>query len=401
MIRRFRWPLVFTVIILALTGSTPSIADSRGGSVPATVHLHLPAGYVATSPISRTLDAISLFSVTQTFWFFGVFTACCLLTSILLPRRANRRKRIRVAKTVAVLVVICIGTELSVVVAPRPMAKLSVDDPDIVIVDFHSHTKASHDANRWFTAERNRAWHASGGFQLAYITDHVKWGGAIAAQPNNPVRAGDGMSLLSGVEGHYRKVSTVMLAMSAPDSVRLTQWGELKPDSAGNARQPVTIGPIPANLDSLASAIADTLPRFQGIELVDAAPSGLGQLDREETRIRDIASSAHLILVSSSNNHGWGRTVAAWNLVRIPGWRRLAPDSVGRLIEERFRQRDSGAVTIVERTRPRVHGIELPVTFPLSVLQVVGSLTLTERAVWLVWLWGIVLIVPMARHRLG
>jgi hypothetical protein len=273
------------------------------------------------------------------------------------------------------------------------MARLSVDDPQVIRVDFHSHTMASHDANQRFTAERNREWHSSGGFDLAYITDHVKWGGAIAARRGNPLRAGDGTSLLTGVEGHHHQVSTVLLGFYESDSAVLNGWGELKPGATGARGQPVAIAALPANLDSVVAAVADTLPIFSAVELVDAAPRGLTELDRDEDRIRAIAQSSHLVLVASSNNHGWGRTVAAWNLMTIPGWRGLTPDSVGRLVEASFRNRDVTAVTIVERERPRVHGIETPFALPLSFFQAVGSLTLVERAVWLAWVWGSLLIV--------
>ena len=389
---RFRWPLIISAVILALTGRTPSLVDSSGGQLPAGVRLDLSPAYIATSPISRTLDALSLFSLPQISWFFGVIIAGTITVRLISLARSKKLGKRRVLLAASVPMMVCALTEIAVILLPRPMAGLFVPDPDVVRVDFHSHTRASHDANRFFSAERNRRWHAAAGFDVAYITDHVRWGGAIAARMHNPARAGDGTSLLSGVEGHYHKVSTIMLGFDASDSSKLTHWGELKGDFSNKQPQWVTIAALPANLDSVESAVEDTLQRFTGIELVDAAPRGLGQVDRQELRIRQIALSHHLIVVASSNNHGWGQTAAAWNLVRIAGWRDLPPDSVGRLIERLFRTGDGAAVTIVERNRTRLSGLKAPFTFPVTVIEVVGSLTLPERAAWVGWVWAIFLV---------
>ena len=368
-------------------------------SPPAGVSLELPAAYIATSPVSRTLDALSLFSNPQTTWFFVVIAAVVL--AIVVVRRGSGKLSLtnRLLRTLGALLACVAIIEAIVILVPRPMASLSVSDPDVVRIDFHSHTKASPDANQWFTAERNREWHKAGGFDVAFLTDHVKWGGVNAGRPLNPSTAGAGTSLLSAVEGHYHKVSTVMLALTEADTSILNGWGELQAGNPSIGRPPVTIAALPGNLDSVAAAISNALPQFTGIELVDAAPRGLGQLDTEEARIRQLAASSRLILVSSSNNHGWGRTVAAWNLMTIPGWRALAPDSVGRLIEELFRKRDPRAVTIVKRRRARTHGLTSPLTLPVATYQVVTSLTMPERLVWLVWIWGVTAVVLIARRR--
>jgi hypothetical protein len=195
-----------------------------------------------------------------------------------------------------------------------------------------------------------------------------------------------------GVEGHYHKVSTVLLGFKAADSSKLTGWGELKQNFPDPRTEPVAIAALPANLDSVERAIADTLPRFAGIELVDAAPRGLGQLDLQQRRIRQIARSHHLILVASSNNHGWGQTAAAWNLVRIPRWRSMPPDSVGALLENVFRARDSSAVTIIERDRPGLSGVSAAFILPMTVFHIIGSLTPFERVSWVIWVWTVFVV---------
>lgn len=396
---RLRWPIVATLAIVAMTGRTTSLINADGGALPAGVRFDVPAAYILTSPASRALDAISLFSVPQTLWFFGVFLALWIAVRTVRTSHTGRTSRRTLLRIVLMPVAFCVLTEGVVILLPRPMARITVADRNVVSVDFHSHTNASHDAYRRYTVEKSRRWHAAGGFDIVYVTDHVKWGGAVAARPLNPIRAGDGTSMLTGVEGHYHKVSTIMLGFDASDSAKLTHWGELKQNFPNRLTEPVTIAALPANLDSVERAIEDTLPHFLGIELVDAAPRGLGQLDRQENAIRRIASSHRLALVASSNNHGWGQTAAAWNLVIIPGWRVMPPDSVGALLENVLRGRDPAAVTIIERYRPRLTGTAAVFTFPVTVFEVIGSLTDTERVVWLLWVWGAFALVFLTSRK--
>lgn len=392
-------PLVLTAVILGLAGKTSSLVNSFDGASPPNVRFELPPAYVGTSPISRTLDLLSLLSIPQSVWLLVTFAVIVLAVAAREGQgEGGRSINVKLLRTFGFVVAFVIVMEALMIVLPRPMAGLATSDPNIVRVDFHSHTKASHDAAQWFTAERNRDWHSSGGFDIAFLTDHVKWGGAIEARAHNPVRAGDGTSLLTAVEGHYHKVSTVMLALVQSDTSVMNGWGELHPGTPSIGREPVTIATLPGPIEKVAEAVAVPFPEFSGIELVDAAPRGLGQLDRQEDSIRAIARRYHLVLVSSSNNHGWGRTVVAWNLIRIDGWRSLPPDSVGRLLEAPFRARDTAAVSIVKRLRPRTHGMSLPLTLPIAAYQTVGSLTMPERAMWLVWTWVATLVVLVRRR---
>lgn len=373
--------------------------NSFDSPVPNGVRLELPRAYVATSPVSRTLDVLSLLSIPQSVWLLCVF-AFLVLAGVAWTRRAEPASSVavRILRTLLFIFLSIAFTEAAVILLPRPMARLSVSDPDVVRVDFHSHTKASHDAFQLFTSERNREWHQSGGFDIAFITDHVKWGGATEARPRNPLRAGERVSLLTAVEGHYHKVSTIMLALTREDTTVLTGWGELEQGTTSIGRQPVTIAALPGRIDSVATTVAVPFPEFTGLELVDAAPRGLGQLDRQEDSIRAIARRNRLVLVASSNNHGWGRTVVAWNLIRIPGWKLLPPDSVGRLIEAPFRAHDAAAVTMIKRLRPRTYGMSLPLTLPIAAYQTISSLTMQERGVWLVWIWLTTLVVVLRRR---
>lgn len=400
---RRQWlPVSVSVALIALAGRVPAITDSRGERAPAEAELVLPATYVAFSPVSRLLDALTLLSNPQSIALFASLGVIALAWVVMTRRRSARALWKRVVISLAIVLAGILALEAAAVFLPRDMAAVRAADREVVRVDFHSHTGASHDVRKSFGPEDRRDWHRSGGFDIAYITDHVRFGGAVAARAANPARAGDGTSLLTGVEGRYHRIiSIIVLGISEIDSVALNRRGNLLgPLPSGLV--PVTMIALPSrNLDSLTAAVLDSsvaLPNLAALELVDAAPRGLSQVDRQEARIRRVAAALDLTLVAATNHHGWGRAAAAWNLMRVPGWRALPPDSVGRLIEARLRERRPGSVEIVRRTRPAVHGPAVAATLPVLAYQIIGSLTIAERIAWLAWTWGLATWLSLRRR---
>jgi hypothetical protein len=138
----------------------------------------------------------------------------------------------------------------------------------------------------------------------------------------------------------------------------------------------------------------------RAIEISDAAPRGLSDGDRNRTRILALADSLGLAIVAGSDNHGWGRTAAAWSVMRVPGWRALAPVALEDRIENGIRADGRRAVRVIERTRPvwptdtAARGISgwasIAKGAPRFLAQFVWQLAATrswpERVSWLAWL---------------
>ena len=61
---------------------------------------------------------------------------------------------------------------------PRPIPRLVATDPDVLVLDVHSHTAMSHDGRPGFGAAQNAGWHARAGFDAAFVTDHNVFGAA-------------------------------------------------------------------------------------------------------------------------------------------------------------------------------------------------------------------------------
>ncbi len=264
------------------------------------------------------------------------------------------------------------------VVGVRPMAALRAYDADLMIVDFHSHSDASHDVRSDFDAQARRRWHEAAGFDLVYLTDHGTVEAATRATLGNPRRAGEGISLLPGREMRFRGQHVVVLGVEDPTALSTaTPW-------------PTLIQTIPNDLSRVPMPAEDGTEGVHAIELVDADPRGLRQSADERATLLAIADSLDLALIAGSNHHGWGRAAAAWNLIRLPGWRERSPEAVGSGVEARLRNSPSQSVRVVER--PRLGGslrarsvLHEAMTLPRLAWHILVHLTPPERASWLAW----------------
>lgn len=388
-------PLVLTafVLISAIFPLSP-LRDGVTGTAPEGVSLVVPAMYVLLSPIFRVFDAIGLLSIGQ-----HVALIAWVIGAAALPSAARRRTgRALAAGASAFVVLLAVYSVGSVM--PRPMASLAVGDPDVVRVDFHSHTNASGDARRGFSPEENRSWHHDGGFDAAYISDHRTFAGAEAATRRNPPRTGDGTVLLSGYEGRYLGTFVIFLSVQRADSAALiNSRRHLNEGMLLSGRAPVSIVALPSPLIDVQAGARDDPPRLGGIELIDGSPRGLSQHDRDGAAIIRRADSLGLALVVGTNNHGWGRTAPAWTLLKIPGWRQLTPDSLAARIEGSIRTAPR-TVQVIERRRPvsaTLGGVAL--SPPIIAWQTLAALTTSERLMWVVWIWAAVLVTTRFNRR--
>ncbi|MBC7843248.1 MAG: hypothetical protein H7099_13085 [Gemmatimonadaceae bacterium] len=266
------------------------------------------------------------------------------------------------------------------------MARLVVDDPDLVAVDVHAHTASSHDARPDWTQARVREWHRASGFNVAYITDHKRFGGAIDAMASNPPRAGDGVVLLSGLEMRSAGQHVNVLSMTPAESTYVVDSDHL---TAGirlsDGRAPLIVQTIPFDFKRFSGPGQDSLPVTRAIELNDGAPRGLTTGLNRHAQILAMADSFNLALVAGSDNHGWGNTASGWTLVRVPGWRALSPGALAVKLEETMLG-GRHATQVVERRTPLLSGIlPLTMTLPMMFVSAARALTVPERVSWVAW----------------
>lgn len=389
----FQVAITLLVVITALVGPS-ALVSGASGSTATGVRLDVGWGYVALAPLTNVMDALSVLSLGQ---HYAVLATLILLFVVWRLARVRRPRGIigRVGTELAVAALSLLGLAAFYgygMVGPRPMATLVPTDKDVVVVDIHSHTEHSHDSRAGFTAADNRAWHDRAGFHAVYVSDHRTWQGYDDAAPDNPARAGEGTVLLSAIEIKFAgKYASALGDESRYRSA--VEGNDLDMDTMYRLYEATGIRPtlvltIPSSLDSVVASTPDTLG-FVAVELSDASPKGLEQSRRDRARLLHMADSLDLALVAASNNHGWGRTAAAWTLMRIPGWRQLTPHQLGHAIERKLHEDRRRASWVAERRVPWAGNdpVALAGTVPSITWNMFGGLSAAERVAWLVWAW--------------
>ena len=407
--------VVAALLALSAAWAIDPIRDAATGqAVSGDATLERTSGYLLLAPVSAILDTITLLTVRQ-----HVALVVTLVLGWLLwwwwTRRerdlavAPSRRAIRLVARVGTALVLLVGLYAVAVLVPRPMAALRVASPAILSVDFHAHTKYSHDGRWNWTPEDVRRWHRKSGFDVAYISDHRTFEGAREGWANNPVQSGTETVLLPAIEAvwqgehvnildadrMYRGILDEPLRDVDTDALRLASL------VAGN--EPVLIETIPGNLSQAQKIVANGpgTPGVRAIEIVDGAPRGLAQGRRERARILDIADSTNLALVAGSDHHGWGHAASAWTLLVMPGWRAAPPEELSRAIAATIRGGGRASTRVIERhVADTDRGVALPLTVPLVAWGMFRTLSLDERVVWLAWIVAIVLLSRVRGMRL-
>jgi hypothetical protein len=407
--RRIRIPWVAVGLTIALFVTAAfAVSPIRDAATFGTVDEMRLAGsgaYLVMAPISTTLDAITLLTVGQhisvMLWAIGIF-------AVIRVWRARRRTTSLTREAIAA-VLLLLGIFVvyaAVAFLPRPMAHLVSSDGNVLVADFHSHTKYSHDGRAGWTEDDVRRWYRGAGFDVAYITDHRTFEGAERGVASNASQAGEGTMLFQGLEAFYKGEHVNVLSAGrrflglTNDALTEVDPEALALTSMIPATAPTLIETVPGKLDQVPHiAATDTSAGVTAIEIVDGAPRGLSQTRGERARIIHLADSLDLALVTGSDNHGYGYAAAGWTLLRIPGWRGMRTDSLSSRIEQVLRIGRREATRVVERRpAPANNAFQIALAAPLVLWNLFVTLSADERVTWLLWIWGFVLLRAILRR---
>jgi hypothetical protein len=374
------------VLVAGALARVAPVHDAVTGAALPDARLVLPAAYVALAPLCELADTVAALPLHAHY----ALMASVLGGGLAWPGGRAWWRALRALGAVVALYLV-------VVLMPRPVARLVVHDPDAVVVDFHSHTRASHDGRRRYTAEANRAWHAAAGFDVAYVTDHGTPGGAVEGAARNPRRAGDGTVLLPGVELRRGRQRLNVLGIRPADSLAYA-GGELRDDvfaaQAGAYDVPrVVVLTVPGPIRAPNGAVG-----LDAVEISDGSPRGLEQADRDRDELPAFADRLRLAVVAGSDDHGWATNAVAWNVVRVPGWRDMTPEALDRAIRQRILARGVQVVERLASVEPSGSLAEPVDEVPARLWMLCRALSWPERAAWLVWLWGPWLVLARCRR---
>jgi hypothetical protein len=362
-------------------------------NAPVTASLRTPLAYDAFAPLSNVLDALTLLSPAQ---YWATFALCAALFLGVWIQRSARSRAGFVATRFLRAALCFMGGTLAVIgfmlVATRPMASIALADRDLIAVDFHSHTEASHDGRPGFSPEKNRQWHSSSGFDVVYVTDHMTFDGALTGAAGNPARSGDATVLLPGVELRDGNEHPILIGVD-PRRMRITSpdWEGAAVEADGGPVPPMLLLSMPGDILRIPMSETAGPVRLAGIEAADGSPRGMAQAARDRDGILALAANLHLAVVSGSDNHGWGRTAPAWSVLRIPGWRDMTPTELDVAIRRTIITRGLQAIEVIARRTagPPQNAVATAAGGIAVALVMLRTMSLTDRFSWVVWSWGL------------
>ena len=341
--------------------------------------------YELIAPISDVLDALTVLSPAQ---YWSTFATCAVAFALLALRRPLSAR----ACLMAGLRLMC-GTIAVVgllVVAKRPMASLTLGDPDFLAVDFHSHTSASHDGRAGFDAEQNRDWHAASGFNVAYVTDHRTFDGALEGSMRNPALAGAATVLLPGVELRDTGEHPILIGVD-PRRMRIESpdWRDAAIKADGGPAPPVVFLALPGNLLHIPRDLTQGPVHLAGIEISDGSPRGIAQSARDRRAVLALAQQLGVAVIAASDNHGWGRAAPAWSVMRVPGWRTMTPAALDIAIRRTILLEGRRSVQVISRRMAAEPvGVAGFATGGVSIAWLMlRTMSAPERISWLTWAW--------------
>lgn len=386
-------PLLFSgVVLLAQFFQVPPLQDAATGAYPTEYSLSHGWASVLFAPFYALADLWTFNSVRQhkawAVWLFVLYGLWRLPRFGFLSRVRGRNSWLREAGFLAGMIG-CMAAWLAyVALFPRRPPQFVVQDPDLVVLDFHSHTERSHDGRPGLDVTRSARWHSRNGFHAAFITDHNSLTLGAPEKFSTP----DPTLAFVGEELSLHRSHVVALGPRAaietegyPGEQGLRRFLR----SAGPRHGALTVLSLPEywknglNLEELARSGA------RGIEIANGSPKAL---DFPEGRKREVVTfcRAHdLFLAGATDHHGWGASAYAWNVMRLPGWRSLKPEQVQRAILRKLEKDGFKAVQVVVRTTLRPDdGLALALDPPLSLWLASRSLTWPQTLACLAWLWG-------------
>lgn len=344
--------------------------------------LIFPLGHLLFTPFCSLADYLTLVSQRQA----EVLAVWILIGSVFVlgVRRA-------VYFLVGFLVFVAWGALI-----PRPMAKLVPEDPDVLLIDFHSHTSQSHDGRKRFDGNANRVWHAAQGYGAAFITDHNETATAEHAQAaSREDWQRSGYRSLVGEEISLLKTHLVILG------------NRERIDNQPYDSDPAKVAPFIAKMSSLGIPVIASLPEYWlnhwngdldlyvksgllGFEIVNSAPKALDFPREKRLQVIDRCKTQNLLITGISDNHGYGYATAVWNSMRIPGWQTLDPDALSQAVIDGLKRDRFEAVTVLARNRFQEAGILGLLLSPVGHAWTYWrSLDPLQAFIWCLWLLGV------------
>lgn len=406
--RRIPWVAVAITLLVLISAAFAQqpIRDAASLGTVTEAHIDLSTGYIAIAPLSNILDTLTLLGARQ---HIAVLVSFLVVYAAIRVWRARRPREgepmpvqsriLREIRYAALYLVAIVVVYAAAMLMPRPMAAIGAEPSDmIVIVDFHAHTRYSHDGRPGWEPADVRAWHRAAGFDAVYVSDHRTVQGAELGIADNPREAGQGEMILQALEAGWRGEHVNILGanrfykgVTTPD-LRDVDDQSLALASLLPGREPLVIETLPGHLDKFLPAKGPQTAGVRAIEVIDGSPRGLDETRLQRARIVHLADSLNIAMVAGSDNHGWGKAAPGWTLLIVPGWRGMGTDSLAYAIEQSLRSGRDATRVVERRIAGELNGgnaFDLAFTLPIVTWGMFRTMSMDERVMWIIWVWAV------------
>jgi hypothetical protein len=393
---RWRLPVVLTAcVVVAQLFALDPLVDVVTWTAPASARLSYPVLHVVFAPLTLLAEWLNGGSRRDLIGF-GVWALLAYVLARLAARRTPpARRALREAAYGAGFVLALAAFVAWGYWLPRPIPRLAAADPDVLILDVHSHTAMSHDGRPGFGAAQNAGWHARAGFDAAFVTDHNVFG---AAKIWRLEAAGRRPRLLDGEEVSLFGIHLLTLGISAvvPHQPYDASW-----DSTGalirrlHADSVFLVPTLPEDWGHHTGAEFGQLSEWgvDGFEIWTSAPQAM---DLPPSARRTVISWSRLEnrpVFGSTDMHGYGNAATVWNLVRLPGWRALGDSALTRALIHHWRSGGvaSNQVVALRRWLPETR-LGSAFSVPVNLGLLLRTASRPHAVLLLGWIWLIALV---------
>lgn len=272
-----------------------------------------------------------------------------------------------------------------------PGWRLVTSNPDSVVADLQSHTLGSHDG--LVRAPVNLSWHDARGYDVTAITEHDDPGGSfytqrLAAQnfPHLGVIAG------AEVGSEY---GGFLLAMGLQEGLAIPSFWDDRTDYARRFIDTVhnDHGGAVISMAWRLDAAAVRQLAASGVDAFEITNNGHPDIPAEvRANMLELARTGQVVLVSSTDWHGWGGFSRTWTVFDIPGASGMDAQQRAAAVVRLLRERNGAAITpVVAGYLGPPSTLRLILTPAVELMRYAAELSAPRVIAW--WLWSGVLLL--------
>ncbi len=395
-------PFIFGVVLTGfifagqLQSYPAPVRDIINGNFVEGLTVHYPVIYTLFAPVFQIADRVTILSIRQLLIFMIYINVVWVVWRAIALFSKGVKIRAVFAEIVRFIginafVLLCI---FLFILVPRPLLTVEVSDPEVMVLDFHTHTNRSWDVRQTATLSKQIQFRRSGGFDAFFVTNHNSRYSAL--ETNAATAAIAGSTIPIPFRGEEISQSSFNLIVLGPD----VENPDTDSPELNKARNPLLKNRD--NSETLVIATVDVdwwkhpeildpfvLAGLNGIELAKSSPKGLDLTVEDRERMVRYARKNNLIITGASDNHGFGSTDYVWNLLRLPGWRTMKPAELERAVLLEIRKLRPGALTIVTRIKaePTRNAFLMGIDPLRQIWEMLRSIPWVQSALFVVYAW--------------